>query len=206
MSLSLKTLLGITCALCLITGFGSQSNAESPFKNEVEERLDYLVETEDDVKRAKVKVEVEANENERHGIDFTEFDVNKDGVYEKSEVGEKLFTIFDRDGNEVIDNREMKKIGLKVHSKMKKRRIETVEYHSDGKEQKKTISEEDFIRESKLIKFDQDEDGLSPLDFLGMTFYRVDVNDDGVIGMYEWQRAYAESIRPLHEERFNYNQ
>ena len=39
-------------------------------------------------------------------IKFSDFDLNNDGLYSKSEVGEKLFYSFDRDGNEVIDNIE----------------------------------------------------------------------------------------------------
>ena len=39
-------------------------------------------------------------------IKFSVFDVNGDGLYSREEVGEKLFYVFDKDGNEVIDNIE----------------------------------------------------------------------------------------------------
>lgn len=174
---------------------------------EIQQKLDYIMKTEDDVEKANVRIEVEPkNVENRKGIDFSEFDTNKDGVFEKEEVGEKLFTVFDRDKNGVIDNREMKKVGLKVYSTMSKRTIETIDYHSPDKEQVKRVSEEEFIQASNLIKFDQNEDGLSPLDFLGMSFNQVNVNNhDSVIDLYEWKRAYAQTVRPLHMESFHYN-
>ena len=44
-----------------------------------------------------------------HEIYFSKFDLNNDGLYGKSEVGERLFYAFDLDGNQVIDNIEWDK-------------------------------------------------------------------------------------------------
>lgn len=181
--------------------------ADTNIDTEIQRKLNYLLKTEDDVKSASVKIEVTPNApSDTNHIDFSEFDINKDGVFEKEEVGEKLFSVFDRDKNGVIDNREMKKVGLRVYTPMKKKIIETVEYNDEGKEQKTTMTEEDFIKESQLIKFDKNGDGLSPLDFLDMPFNHVNVNRrDSVIDLYEWKRAYAKTVKPLHMESFHYN-
>ena len=174
---------------------------------EIEQRLDTIMKTEEGVDKASVRIEVAPkgaiNQN---SIDFSDLDLNKDGIFARDEVGEKLFTIFDRDGNGVIDNIEMKRISLKVRAPMEKTTIETIDYRTPGKEQTTRISHEEFLKESKLARFDKEKDGLSPLDFLEMSFYQVNVNrTDGVIDLYEWKRAYAESVKPMHMESFIYN-
>ncbi|MCC6597762.1 MAG: hypothetical protein IT559_03115 [Alphaproteobacteria bacterium] len=173
---------------------------------EIQQKIDTIMRTEDNVKDVTVRVEVAPkNANVKDGIDFSEFDTNHDGVYERDEVGEKLFTIFDRDGNQVIDNLEMKKVGLKVYMPMEKTTISVVDYSIPGKEQARTVTQEEFVQASKLIKFDKNQDGLTPLDFLEMPFNQVNVKNDGVIDLQEWKRAYASSVRPLHMESFHYN-
>ena len=97
------------------------------------------------------------------------------------EVGEKLFEVFDGDGNQVIDNLEIKKPRLVVFRHMEKRHIETIDYHTESKSTKKNISHQEFLEKSKLSRFDKNEDGLSPLDFLEMPFNQVNVKDDAVI-------------------------
>ncbi|HRK97423.1 MAG TPA: hypothetical protein PLE43_02980 [Alphaproteobacteria bacterium] len=191
-------------ALFILGGVGSSYAKD--FSAEIEQRLDVIKQTEKDMKTATVRVEVAPKDaSGRESIDFSEFDINHDGVFEREEVGEKLFTIFDKDKNGVIDNLEMKKIGLRVYSPMQKKTIETVDYTTPGKEQRISVTEEEFIQQSKLIKFDKEEDGLSPIDFLGMPFNQVNVKNDGVIDLYEWKRAYAASVKPLHIESFQYN-
>ncbi len=174
---------------------------------ELKQKLDTIMQTEQDVSKASVQIEVAPQNNSNtNGIDFTEFDLNKDGIFERDEVGERLFTVFDRDKNGVIDNLEMKKVSLKVRTPMEKTTVAVIDYQTPGKEQVTRVSQEEFLQESRLIKFDKDGDGLSPLDFLEMPFNQVNVNrHDSVIDMYEWKRAYAASVKPLHMESFSYN-
>lgn len=136
---------------------------------------------------------------------FMDFDLNGDGTLSRDEVGEKLFEIFDRDGNEVIDNKEMHHVGVLSFIPMEKETIQVVDYDIPGMKDKVNVSYEEFMEKSNLIKFDKDEDGLTPLDFIGKPFNQIDVTRDKVIDLAEWKRAYAASVKPLHEEQFYYN-
>ncbi len=175
-------------------------------EDKLQERADMIMRGEPDAKKVHVREEVtpKATPNKK-SINLMEFDLNDDGRLTQEEVGEKLFKVFDRDHNGVIDNREMKKVGLITLAPMQRKTTETIEYKSLDHPTKTTINEEEFLHRSQLVKFDKDEDGLTPLDFLGMTFLKVNVKKDDVIDLYEWKRAYAESVRGKHQEQYNYN-
>lgn len=150
----------------------------------------------------KVAVSPEVNIN---AIPFMDFDLNKDGILSRDEVGEKLFRLFDRDGNEVIDNREMKMVGVMTFIPMEKETVRIVDYNAPGIDDDVTVTHQNFLEQSNLIKFDQDKDGLTPLDFIGKPFNQINIKKDSVIDLEEWKRAYASLVRPLHEEQFFYN-
>lgn len=174
--------------------------------DELQYKADSILKTEPHAKKVKVRVEVEPkripNTTE---VDFMDFDYNHDGILEQAEVGEKLFWLFDRDGNEVIDNHEMEMQSVLTIIPMERKTIEVVDYDGVVPGEKTKITTEEFLEQSNLMRFDKHKDGLTPLDFLDMSFYEVDVKDDAVIDMEEWQRAYAESVRPAHMEDYNYN-
>jgi len=199
----------ISCAFIAILASASlTAHAQNAVTDaQVQQKAEQILE-EENAKKVFVEVEVtpklETNENVNF-IDFTQFDINQDGVLSRDEVGETLFYVFDKDKNSLIDNIEMKKVGIIALTPMTKTTLEIIDYGSARKPQKTVVSEEDFLEQSQLAKFDKDNDGLSPLDFLGMSFNAVNVHDDGVIDLYEFQRAYAKSVRPLHEESFMYN-
>lgn len=173
----------------------------------IQARAEELLHSEPGATEAKVRVEVSQDKDpNRTQLNLWDFDLNKDGVLDRDEVGEKLFKFFDTDGNEVIDNKEMLKPSIIVFTPMTKKTIEMVNFQSDGQPVKETVTEEKFLQRSNLAKFDTDKDGLSPLDFLSKPFNVVNVHKDGVIDLYEWKRAYAASVRPMHLEYFNYNQ
>lgn len=194
----------LTIGMC---GFSLSVTAkDTALGDKLQIQAEQLLESEPDAKQVKVRVEVEPKiQSNKRTINFMDFDLNNDGVLARDEVGEKLFYIFDKDRNHLIDNIEMKKIGILVFTPMKKKTIEVIDYNSADKSQKVSVNEEEFLEKSQLSKFDQGEDGLSPLDFLGMTFNKVDVRSDHMIDLYEWKRAYAASVRPRHMEAYSYN-
>lgn len=172
----------------------------------LQKEAEEILKTEPGAKEVTIKVDVVPKEVAGDiVIDFQSFDLNGDGVIARDEVGEKLFEIFDRDGNHVIDNVEMKKPSLIVFTPMEKTTVEVINYHQEDKPIKTTVTHEEFLHASRLSHFDKNADGLSPLDFLGIPFNQLNVKDDAVIDLYEWKRAYAQSVTPLHMEDFNYN-
>lgn len=174
---------------------------------QLEAEAEQILHTEEGAEEVTVRVEVAPTKKvtNRQIVNFDQFDLNNDGVLERDEIGETLFRMFDKDGNEVIDNIEMKTPNIIVFSDMAKTKTETVKYRDPSRPTKQTVSHEDFMQASKLARFDKDKDGLSPLDFLEKSFYQVNVKDDGVIDLYEWKRAYASYVRPAHLEQYNYN-
>ncbi|MGB1077460.1 MAG: hypothetical protein ACPG05_04060, partial [Bdellovibrionales bacterium] len=138
-------------------------------------------------------------------VNLDQFDMNGDGTLAKDEVGEKLFELFDRDGNDVIDNVEMKEPNLMVFVPTKKTTVEVIDYQEEDKPLKANVTHEEFLQTSQLSRFDGNADGLSPLDFLGLPFSEVNVKEDFVIDLAEWKRAYAQSVKPEHIENYRYN-
>ena len=201
----------LTIAAVALMGFATSAYAADEMPKidgqQLEVEAEQILKAEDGAEEVTVRVEVAPAKktSNRQVVNFDQFDLNNDGVLERDEVGEKLFRMFDRDGNEVIDNIEMKTPNIIVFSDMEKTKTETVKYHDPSKPTKKVVSSEDFMQASKLARFDKDKNGLSPLDFLEKTFYQVNVRDDGVIDLYEWKRAYASYVRPAHLEQYNYN-
>lgn len=138
-------------------------------------------------------------------IQFSEFDLNKDGLYAKSEVGEKLFYVFDKDGNEVIDNIEWGQENFLTITPMEKRTYTFVDYDSDGYTELSSYSYEVFYKESGLIRFDQDRDGLSAEEFIEEGYQSLDDNDNGMIEIDEWKEAYTKKFAPENAEQERYN-
>lgn len=201
----------LTIATVAVMGFAATSYAADELPkidgSQLEAEAEQILESEPGAEEVTVRVEVAPvnKTSNRQVVNFDQFDLNKDGVLERDEVGEKLFRMFDRDGNQVIDNIEMVTPNIIVFSDMAKTKTETVKYHDPSKPAKQNVSTQDFMQASKLARFDKEKDGLSPLDFLDKTFYQVNVRDDGVIDLYEWKRAYAAYVRPAHLEQYNYN-
>jgi hypothetical protein len=88
--ISKKLLLATTAAVLLIAG-GTSVQAETITETTVVKPVD---------------------QPHLNKVDFSAFDLNHDGILSMPEVGEKLFYIFDLDGNEVIDNIEFTKESL----------------------------------------------------------------------------------------------
>ena len=138
-------------------------------------------------------------------INFSAFDVNEDGMYAKSEVGEKLFYVFDQDGNEVIDNLEWSDKSMYTITPMEKETFKFVDSDDDGYTDLSTYTYETFYKESGLIRFDNDKDGLSAEEFIGVGFQELDDNDNNTIELDEWSEAYTEMTAPETAEQERYN-
>lgn len=138
-------------------------------------------------------------------VDFAAFDINGDGQLSHPEIGEKLFRIFDTDGNHVIDNIEYTKPMVMTVIPMVKREIVTVETAADGKVVETKTSEEEFYKQSMLHKFSDNPAGLSAQDFLSRNYWSLDDNGDKMIDVKEWKDAYTESLRPSAANPNRYN-
>lgn len=124
-------------------------------------------------------------------VDFMSFDLNGDNILSMSEIGRKLFKLFDRDGNDAIDNKEYKYRNIMTIIPMKKETFTFVDTDNDGKIEKTAYKYEDFIKYSGLMRFDKNMDGLSPEEFIGKAFNQMDGNNSKVIELAEWETAYT---------------
>ena len=136
-------------------------------------------------------------------IDFSVFDMNRDGFYSMPEVGERLFASFDRDGNGNIDNIEWDERTILTITPMEKETFKFVDTNNDGVSDQASYTYETFYSASGLIRFDENLNGLSAAEFIGKGYNELDISDDNMINLEEWKRAYLES-RPLHDLEENY--
>lgn len=138
-------------------------------------------------------------------INFSDFDVNKDGRLSRAEVGETLFYIFDTDGNEVIDNIEYERPMVLTIIPMEKKEITTVDFDDDGIPDSTSFNTEEFYEQSMLARFAKDKNGLSAKDFLGQNYWQLDDNKDKTVDIKEFKRAYIQSLRPSAANPNRYN-
>ena len=138
-------------------------------------------------------------------IPFSEFDVNQDGLYSKTEVGRKLFEVFDRDGNETIDNNEWEMRSIYTIVPMEKETYTFVDENNDGYVESSAYPYETFFQESGLGRFDDDKNGLSPQEFIDEGYQSLDDDDNNLIELDEWEEAYSLSVKPKAAEQDNYN-
>lgn len=143
---------------------------------------------------------------ELQSTDFVSFDLNHDNILSMTEVGEKLFYIFDTDGNEVIDNIEFKNKKVVTIIPMEKQTFTFVDHDNDGIADKSSYTYETFIQQSHLMRFDDNADGLSPADFLERSFLEVDRDNSKAIELDEWKKIYIASVSPETSDPDHYNQ
>jgi len=138
-------------------------------------------------------------------IDMTAFDRDADNILSMKEVGEKLFEIFDRDGNMVIDNLEYAENSLLTIAPMERETLTFIDYAPTKWIDDISYTREEFMKTSQLTRFAGDLDGLSPEEFIGLSFLALDDNDDKAIDGEEWREAYAHLVKFPHEESERYN-
>jgi Ca2+-binding EF-hand superfamily protein len=138
-------------------------------------------------------------------IDFMSFDLNGDTILSMSEVGRNLFKLFDRDGNEVIDNNEYEYRNIMTIIPMQKETFTFVDEDSDGKTDTTSYTYEDFVKYSGLMRFDKNMDGLSPEEFIDKSFNQMDGNNSKVIELSEWETAYTTMVHAKTADPNLYN-
>jgi len=139
-------------------------------------------------------------------VDYRMFDINGDGTLTREEVGQKLFYVFDTDGNQLIDNIEWSKPMVITFAPMEKQVIHYVDYNGDGLTDQTTVTRQMFLERTGLSRFDKTGNGLSARDFLNEAFKKADRDWSGQIDIKEWQQAYDASLRPLPQnDTFRYN-
>lgn len=136
-------------------------------------------------------------------VNFAAFDINNDGRYSMREVGNKLFYLFDTDGNEVIDNIEWNNKNVMTITPMEKETFTFVDYDDDGVTDSTSYEYDKFYSESGLIRFDEYKDGLSAHDFVSQPLGELDKNNNNMIELNEWKTAYFAHIKEAESERFN---
>ena len=138
-------------------------------------------------------------------VNFAAMDLNHDGILSRSEVGRKLFYIFDTDGNEVIDNIEFYKPKVLTIIPLEKTELTMVDFDDDGKPDVTKYTSEDFSNFSMLNRFDKDNNGLSAAEFIGVPMLKLDTDKSKVIEINEWRDAYIASLSPLSAKQYRYN-
>lgn len=138
-------------------------------------------------------------------VNFSAMDLNGDGILSRSEVGGKLFNIFDGDGNGVIDNIEYGRSKVLTVIPLQKSELTMVDFDDDGVPDVTKYTTEDFARFSMLNRFDADNDGLSAEEFINQPFLKMDTDKSGVIEPKEWRAAYIKSLSPLSAKQYRYN-
>lgn len=139
-------------------------------------------------------------------VNFAYLDVNADGILSRKEVGEKLFFLFDTDGNKVIDNVEIKKNQVITLVPLEKTQLTMIDFDDDGKADVVDVTSDQFMDYSMLNRFDKDNDGLSAEEFIGHSALELDTDKSGVVEYPEWKEAYDRSVTPEAAKQFRYQQ
>jgi len=127
-------------------------------------------------------------------IHFEDYDLDRDGNLTQNEAGEMLFRLYDTDGNQIIDDNEYLRKAVLSKSPVLKKSRSVVDENADGTPEKDDASEETTFVDTMLSQYDKDGDGLSPQEFTGKAFNKIDVNKSQAIEKREWQGVYDEKI------------
>ena len=139
-------------------------------------------------------------------VNFVYLDMNADGLLSRTEVGEKLFFLFDTDGNKVIDNVEIKKSQIVTVIPFEKTQLTMIDFDDDGKADVVEVTSDDFMNFSMLNRFDKDNDGLSAEEFIGHSALELDADKSGVVEYPEWKEVYVKSVTTQANKQEGYQQ
>lgn len=133
------------------------------------------------------------------------YDLNNDGMLSASEIGNKLFYQFDRDGNESLDNIEWNKPVMVNLAPMETISVTKMDIDGDGIDDDEVVKVDIFMEATGLSRFDNDGNGLSPREFTGKSVLEMDTDKSGLIEMKEWKKAYTMRVSPKAANNDIYN-
>lgn len=134
-----------------------------------------------------------------------DFDLNGDGALVSQEVGDKLFKMYDVDGNGVVDNLEYARKAIATLQPVERTTTISYDMTGNGSVDKQETSHERFLRETQLSRFDKNNKGLSAQELLDRNFREADINDDKFISIKEWRGAYNAAIDRSNKIQGNLN-
>ena len=88
---------------------------------------------------------------------------------------------------------------------LQKKELTLVDFDDDRVVDITKYSSEDFGKVSMLNRFDKDNNGLSPEEFIGESYIMMDTNRDHAIDIIEWRSAYVSSLSPMSAKQYRYN-
>jgi len=143
--------------------------------------------------------------SEIHAIRFLDLDLNADGIMSTNEIGEMLFKLYDTNGNNVIDNVEYDRRATITIQPIEQHTVVYYDLNGDGRADEVQHTYETFLRDTQLTRFDTNKNGLSPREFTELHFNSVDVNNDRMIDLPEWQGTYNAAIDKANKEAARFN-
>lgn len=138
-------------------------------------------------------------------LDFRYLDVNNDGILSRREVGQRLFYVFDTDGNGVLDNIEFQRSSIMTVIPLERTELTMIDLDDDGRADLTQVTTNEFMDRSMLARFDMDGRGVSPESFIHKSFYEVDTDRSGVVEFKEWREVYNRGRSPLNARQYRYN-
>ncbi len=138
-------------------------------------------------------------------VDFMSFDINQDNRLSMREVGDVLFDAFDGDDNGKLDSFEYSNNTVITTMPTTATTYTYYDYNSDGMPEASTLTQTEFMTQSKLIRFDNKADGLSAKDFIDKPQKALDLNRDNYVSKDEWQREYSLFVQPRINVKSTYN-
>jgi hypothetical protein len=192
-----KSFMSAVAALALIIGQSSALRAETaevPEGYVVKQRVETVTKTRPILPETGARI-----------VNFLDFDLNGDGILSTQEVGEMLFKLFDSDGNALIDNVEFEKRNVMTVVPMQQETVVRYDFNNDGFPDKVERAHETFMEKTQLSRFDLAGGGLSPRDFVGKSFMRMDIDRSRFIELNEWRGAYDEAINRKNRQQVFYN-
>lgn len=123
-------------------------------------------------------------------VNLNDFDLNRDKLLSRFEVGEMIFKLYDANSNYLLDADEYERKVILTVVPVEKSTTVVYDYNSDGIADKTQYSNETFMQDTLLSRFDKDKDGMTPHEFINKDFAAVDTDANKGIDLIEWRDAY----------------